>query len=484
MTEGGDGAVRRLRERVQLAWSRHTVARWPFVFGVVGGLALALGAASRLAGFVDLMPWWAWTGASALAIGLIPVYWLNRFEPNRNKQGQFAPRLQRQWLAVGLAILFAVAFEWVLFGLLAGEWTWPWEQVHELNGTSDSLVQPALALLTPVIALVTAVFAYRKSTIALAESQRADVAAFQQRFIDAAKLMADPNASTRIAGATAMGSLARDWVDNRQECVNVLCGYLKVKPSPEHLDIAGEGAEATYTWKAGEDEVRLEVVDQLRAVFTPGEGVPESPRRIDLKLSGGWFPPNARFSGATFDGVSWFDGATFTGRVRFDGATFTRRASFYKALLGAESLFDQACFANEVSFHGAVFSDSATFNAANFTGLAVFDRARFWGDAEYDGATFGDQVWFKRTTFVLDASFSGSTFAEIAGFRGADFTGRADFAEATFSQRYGAEAESLRRFPLGPLAPESSLPCPPGNVVEEDCTVVGEATWTRLRPEL
>lgn len=481
MTEGGDGAKRRWWVRLWL-WTeperrdvrgafaktrtglaRHPVARWPMLAGVLGGAVLVAWILLASASLVNWRPapWWAWTAVGAVVTGLVPVYWINRLEPNRNKQGQFAPRLQRQWLAVGLAILFAVAFEWVLFGLLAGEWTWPWVQVHELNGDNDSLVQPALALLTPVIALVTAVFAYRKSTIAMAESQRADVAAFQQRFIDAAKLMADPNASTRIAGATAMGSLARDWVDNRQECVNVLCGYLKVKPSPEHLEIDVSGDKVTYTWRSGEDEVRLEVVDQLRAVFTPGPSVPVAKTPTDLKLSRAWFPPHASFAETTIDGTASFVGATFTGIVVFSGSRFA----------------DEALFTN------ATFAHDAYLLAVAFTGDAWFDNASFVGDALFDRTVYSSATSFSYARFAGDAWFDHTSFNGLARFSRARFNAEALFEGATFSQEWPSSRGSRQRRALGPLDAGSALPDPPGSIVDEDGTIVGDVEWTRAELE-
>ena len=65
--------------------------------------------------------------------------WAWRFESNRNKRIKYAPRFPLQWLAITLATAFALAYELAQFGLLAGDWAWPWVRVRELNGSDTSL---------------------------------------------------------------------------------------------------------------------------------------------------------------------------------------------------------------------------------------------------------------------------------------------------------------------------------------------------------
>lgn len=365
--------------------------------------------------------------------------WLLRLEPNLNKRGQFAPAMQRQWLSILFAIAFALLFEWVLFGLLAKDWTWPWVQVRELNGASDSLVQPAIALLTPIIALVSAVFSYRKSTLALAESQRADVAAFQQRFIDGAKLLADINASTRIAGATAMGSLARDWVENRQECVNVLCGYLRVKPVKTVLTETITQGRQVFTWEEGEDVVRREVVSQLRRILTTGSEVRPGLAPLRLDLQGAWLPPDCDFGEARFDGQACFDLAHFTGSARFNNAEFT----------------------DLVTFQGARFAGDAWFERARFYSAAVFSDVEISGDAVFSDAAFATASQFTNTTFSVSPRFEGAIF---------------------YYQR--AEHDSFGRpaHELGPLTAQSGLPMDFGHLVDELGTTQ-PAKWFIATPE-
>ena len=221
----------------------------------------------------------AWVNVSVLAVitALLAIFialLVSRLEPQKPSRGKFSPRMWRLSHALIMAVVAATVFEYLVFAALGGGPTWPWDQVQKLNeGSGSSLVQPALALITPYIAFITAVFAYRRARLSLAESWRSDAAGYQQRFVEASTLLAHNNSSARIAGAIALGNLARDSADLRQQCVDVICGYLRTKPSEEHLgeepqQTEGEGSEnkVKYVWKAGEDSVRNQLVTELSLI--------------------------------------------------------------------------------------------------------------------------------------------------------------------------------------------------------------------------
>lgn len=399
-----------------------------------------------------------------------------RIAPNHNQRGQHAPTMWKLNRAIWLALLGATAFEYVLFGLLGGGWSWPWDQVQALNGVGEepALVQPALALLTPYIALVTAVFAYRKGKLALADSQRADVAAFQQRFIDASTLLAASSAPARVAGARALGSLARDWVDNRQECVDVICGYLKVKPSDEHLSIdhSKEGADK-YTWKNGEDTVREALVDELRRLFAERD-VPNRKKRVNIHLTRAWLAGTTGFGDATFTGDAWFNNATFTGPAWFDNARFAGMATFDHATFASLAWFSNAEFSSHAWFEHTTFADQAMFDSSSFTNHALFADATFTSPVVFDHSTFKDDAWFEHTTFEDDASFRYTTFRDLAWFFNARFT------EQHSTQQRGLQMIGAA---LGPLSPQSASPVERGSLVDHYGNVIGDAEWTRAEDD-
>ena len=60
-----------------------------------------------------------------------------------------------------------------------------------------------------------------------------------ERFATAAgQLGSDKPPEVRLAGVYAMAGLADDWPENRQTCVDVLCGYLRMPYEPDPGDEA------------------------------------------------------------------------------------------------------------------------------------------------------------------------------------------------------------------------------------------------------
>ena len=55
-----------------------------------------------------------------------------------------------------------------------------------------------------------------------------------ERFATAAEQLGDDKPpAVRLAGVYAMAGLADDWPENRQTCVDVLCGYLRMPYEPD-----------------------------------------------------------------------------------------------------------------------------------------------------------------------------------------------------------------------------------------------------------
>src|SRR5664279_3101479 len=187
-------------------------------------------------------------------------------------------------------------------------------------------------------------------------NDRADQAAYRTRYGGAAAQLGHGNAAIRIAGVYAMAQLADDWGElaARQQCIDVLCAYLRM-PWPKPVDVQD-------TVNAGEVQVRETVVRVITAHLQD-----DNPRS---------------WSGATFD----FTGAQFpTGSYDFTNAHFGEgtTAKFDKAAFtSADIIFDGAKFAGGwVTFRRAEFSGgNVTFNSARFTGgLVDFYEAQFTG---------------------------------------------------------------------------------------------------------
>ena len=219
-----------------------------------------------------------------------------------------------------------------------------------------------------------------------------------------------------------MARLADDWQEQRQQCIDVLCAYLRM-PAEDDGDLS-------------EREVRATIVRTVAAHLREGAAINWSKHDFDFTgaaLHHAVFR-DARFSGkrtifykatfsgeftnfrnATFSGeFTIFDRATFSGeQTRFEGATFCgQQAGFDHATFSARfTIFDEATFSAESStFTEATFSgQQTTFYKATFSGKSTtFTRATFSGrftifdEATFSGGTPADEA-------TVESSFVGST---------------------------------------------------------------------------
>jgi uncharacterized protein YjbI with pentapeptide repeats len=261
-----------------------------------------------------------------------------------------------------------------------------------------------------------------------------------ERFATAAdRLGSDKPAAVRLAAVYAMAGLADDWEANRQTCVDVLCGYLRMPYAPD----PGEGAaEPDRLAFQADRQVRHTAMRVIAARLRPKAKVSWQGLNLDFtgvvfdgadfilaKFSGGL----VNFAGAEFSGGQVnFAGAKFSGAlVNFAGAKFSgSQVDFgFAEFSGGQVDFTESVFSSgRVGFRSAKFSrGQISFLAVEFSGAVVgFSDAVFSsGQVEFDGAVFSSG----RVDFG-NAKFSGSQISFVA----AKFSGsRVDFTGAEFS---------------------------------------------------
>jgi hypothetical protein len=225
-----------------------------------------------------------------------------------------------------------------------------------------------------------------------------------ERFATAAGQLGDDQpAAVRMAGVYAMAGLADDWPENRQTCVDVLCGYLRMPYEP---DPGGEAPGLERLAFRASREVRHTVIRVITAHLRDGAAV--SWQGLDFDFTG------VVFDGGDFIGVRFSDGT-----VNFDYAKFS----------GGTVNFDYAVFSGGViGFRGAEFPGGAvSFGNAVFSGGVVdFRSAVFSGGA----VSFGNAVFSGSGVSFVGAVFSGGTIS----FVGAVFSGSGvSFGNAVFS---------------------------------------------------
>ncbi|MEC3914815.1 pentapeptide repeat-containing protein [Nocardia sp. CDC160] len=336
----------------------------------------------------------------------------------------------------------------VVGGLAIAGLTW-WGLWHFLGVTAETpnrldLGKVSLAVTAGVGGAVALVVAYRRQR----DSERGR---FADVFGAAARQLGDPDVAVRIAGVYAMAGVADEFSSRwrRQQCVDVLCGYLRLPYHPEEgnshlvsktqrIEDHGTAVERVFTYRQNDRQVRDTIVRVIA----------EHLRRT---AETSWSACDFDFSDAVFEDVD-FRHAVFAGRtVRFTNTQFLsgRTVSFEQArFLGGEVTFQGAMFRTPASFDRAVFAHTAVDKTDRAGARTVFTEATFGGGVSFEGAQFqGARTAFDRTTFAGErASFANAAFAatltsferavfdgERVTFTGAEFTGaRVTFADSRF----------------------------------------------------
>ncbi|MFI9507771.1 pentapeptide repeat-containing protein [Nocardia sp. NPDC052566] len=358
--------------------------------------------------------------------------WLNK---TRRGLGRRAGRV-RLLYSIVLAILAALA--------IASGAQWTINHILHINPSADAkvastdIVRLSLTVVGGVGGVVALVIAYRRQ-------RDLEQGRFVERFGAAAAQLGDSDVAVRIAGVYAMAGVA-DESDRhrRQQCVNVLCGYLRLPYQVAH----GNSGRTKLVVKApgrpdghadGETEEHIEYRQNDREV-----------RRTILTVIADHLHSGAEYcwSASDFDfrtaHLEYVDlhGTTFSGAVRFDEVTFLGDARLGKAVFDGDVTFTDAKFKGDAGFGNAVFRGEATFTNARFTGSAGFSgatfttvnftKAEFTGDARFGHAVFTRSAGFEGATFIREAGFGYARFARAAGFKGTTFTGTATFKGTKF----------------------------------------------------
>ncbi|MFE2467780.1 pentapeptide repeat-containing protein [Streptomyces mirabilis] len=315
-------------------------------------------------------------------------------------------------------------------------------------------IKIALAIVAGAGGVVALVVGYRRQHLNEVREEREHGRSFTDRFGAAADQLGADQPAARMAGAYAMARLADEWRQERQTCIDVLCGYLRMPYAPDP-----PADELAFVAWQREREIRKTVLRLIAAHLR--DDSPESWQGYDLD-----------FTGAVLD-EAYFRGARFTGGDII----------FVKALFAGHDrdqvVFDEVEFADGscVYFRLAEFrSGSVRFDRAVFSGgWITFDSARFTGAR----VNFRDAAFSAGEIRFEDAEFSGG----LVDFAGSSFTGTivgfgehrlqslhvtvppARFTGGTVDLSRTATFTHPRRFGL-PTAPEGLL-LPPGTNISE-----------------
>ena len=301
-----------------------------------------------------------------------PAGWIVESDRNAPVRLRFLAHLAAVLLlALVVAVVSALVLWWTLGRpRLAPESPGPLTPTDLYDG-----VKIALAVVGGIGGLVALVVAYRKQRFAEREHVRAEAAVvredtklFTERFGKASEQLGSDKAAVRLAGVYAMASLADDWAEGRQMCIDVLCAYLRMPYTPPavtatrrdgagiadihdliyfvnerrahatghsasnrdaNVDRAGfqggnGGATGTDPGMSVDDEIQWSRLQEQNVRSAIIEVIAQH-LRDDAKVS--WQGYNFNFRGAVLDGID-FSGVVFrAGKLDFFGAKFTRESA-------------------------------------------------------------------------------------------------------------------------------------------------------------
>ena len=336
--------------------------------------------------------------------------------------------------SVIVVILLAVlltAIAWIFIGFaLYGEWTTALPRTETTRADATRLVLTITAGIGAAVALVVA---YRRQ-------RNLEEGRFLERLATAARQIGDREPIVQFSGLYALVALANEpsataarQTDRRQQCVSVLCAYLRLPYSEGAHESLIEEVVHKQTWtnsrgnieetrtygvRPADREVRRTIIRIISENLQPSASITWSNLSLD-------------FHGVVFD-VGDFSGAVFSGpRTDFRNAHFTTGNVFFNEaqFTGGNTYFNAAHFTSgNVSFSGAQFTGGNVdfgnaqftggdvyFNDAQFTGSHVsFSGSYFRGGAvDFSGARFdAGNIYFNSTQFAgSEVDFSASKFA-------------------------------------------------------------------------
>jgi uncharacterized protein YjbI with pentapeptide repeats len=366
-----------------------------------------------------------------------------------------------------LAIL-VTAVAWTFIGFaLYGKWTTDLPTDQTTRADATRLVLTITAGIGAAIALVVA---YRRQS-------NLEEGRFLERLATAARQIGDREPIVQFSGIYALVALADEptatgvrQTARSQQCVSVLCAYLRLPYSPGAHESFVEEIVHKQTWansqghieetrtygvRPADKEIRHTIIRIIGEHLQPNTSSSWSDLSLDFKgavFDGGDFSnavfngPLTDFSGAQFTGgtVDFRDGQFTGGTVDFRDGQFTGGTVDFSGGQFTGSTVDFTCAdfsGGTVHFSDADFSGGTVhFSGGHFTGSTVdFHGADFSGGtvhfsvADFSGGTvdFGFGQFTGGTVDFLGGHFTGSTVgfprAEFSGgtvdFRGAEFSG-------------------------------------------------------------
>ncbi|WP_157555355.1 pentapeptide repeat-containing protein [Nocardia crassostreae] len=270
-------------------------------------------------------------------------------------------------VAVFVGAFIAVAAQWIL---------------RRVIGTNPTAVAAPIDITRVSLTIVGGIGGVVVLVVAYRRQRDVEQSRFVDRFGAAASQLGDRDVAIRIAGVYAMAGAA-DESDGlrRQQCIDVLCGYLRLPYDPRHgssgrTKLVTTVPRVVQGCDRGEVEEHVEYRQNDREVRDTIVRVITDRLRPEAEYS--WSKSNFDFRTAYLEEAD-FSRVTFSSLARFGRVTFANDAWFTDAHFPGNAWFTRAKFLADARFERAVFRRDAWFAHADFDGVAWFKDARFCG---------------------------------------------------------------------------------------------------------
>jgi uncharacterized protein YjbI with pentapeptide repeats len=321
------------------------------------------------------------------------------------------------------------------FACAVALWHYGLPLVHTAPGSGNRLGLTVAAGTVVAAAVGLPIAAWLSGARASGASRGSSVAGARERLDAAARQLGDRGSGAgQLAAVRSLAALGDEWPDGRQDCADVLCGYLRL---PHDRDEAGPG----------EGVVRLSVLDALRA-------------RLDGSTKVAWENCRFDFSGAVF-GQGSLDGARFVHcEVMFTGCRFEGEGLSVRGARFDRSVLD--CSKITIGGDGTLDLTGTSFelSVTSFAGIRLdtgtlgLRRTRWRGGFhDFGGLRLdGGRVAFDGAVFTTSRRLTGDRQSALVDFADGEFTaGVLSFRQGRFE--YERQAGSGRREDGPPEAP-------------------------------
>ncbi|WP_458107959.1 pentapeptide repeat-containing protein [Arthrobacter sp. R3-55] len=253
----------------------------------------------------------------------------------------------------------------------------------------------------------------QKLDLEKAEAKLRSTEHYDERFAKAAEMLGAENAATRLGGVYALAALGDEWSENRQQCVDLLCGYMR-SPVPTN------STEKT-PYVTAPKLAQRSLLSRPEIVAHPSKHDRAS-YRAERQRVGDEYDLHARSDEVEVRRAILASIARGTRRSLDDPRTWSNMS------------FDLSrCFIEALDFSNCIFQKKVDFNASIFHGNTNLREATFGANAQFDGCLFMGRTWLSKVTFQGNAWFRASEFLKEVRCGGTKFQSGTMFSFTNFS---------------------------------------------------